>query len=1316
MPGLVLRIQNTDTNPAGLNIKGEELSYSEGDSNFIYLLTNMSGSNITITSNTTSITGNVTITGTAHTVTGLITGTITQANNSTTASYIRSTGVDGPHGMNSILSASYAISASYAPNAGGVEGGATNYIPLWTSPNTLSTSSMYQSSTNIGIGTTSPGYKLTVAGTVAFPSLTETNVTDVVMIDVSTGELFRTASTAIAGTYAPGGTNSQIQFNDNGFFGGVPTLTYTGSLLRATGSFTGSFSGSLFGTASWAISASRAISSSYALTSSFSISSSYALSSSFALSASRAVSSSFAFTASQAISSSYSLTASFVKNALTASWITSSGVYGPYGANSILSASYASGSTSASYASSSTSASYALTASYALNTDVSNLQKVTDAGSGSGNDIYVDGVFIKPSGSYPNWVAAIDHTGPGTTIGGKIILREPSSDGNGDTVTIDVTGLSGNKSISIPDGNGYLPLSVNGNFANSAGAITIPTSAGNLSGSGDLNYIAYWSSSTSTLGDSMIYYDDINEYIGIGTSTPSGALSVSGTVYFYDLTEQSQVNFVTYDSASGQLYYFSTASWAYSASQAISSSYAVSSSQAESSSYALTASYVINALTASFITASNVWGPHGSSSVLSASYAVSSSQAESSSYALTASYASNGGVTQITAGTNITIDPINGLGNVIINATSTTFPYSGSAIITGSLLISGSGLTVTGSVYAPDITGSLFGTASWAYSASQAVSSSYAVSASNALTASLALFSVTSSYPMNVTGSTIYSTGPLSIANPNPRGNILIGSGSGNSTVTESVFLGTEAGKNSISASNSILIGYRAGFASNNSSTIGKNNIIIGTNIALSSNRQDSINIGGIIFGTGSYSITTGNPNSTTIVDGKIGINVINPTYNFEVSGNVAFPSLNSINTTNVVTWGTNGQLFYTASSALRPDSASYALSSSQANSASYASAAGGITGGETNYITLWSSPTALTSSIMYQTSNNVGIGTINPTYKLHVVGTGYFDDDVTINQNKKLLLSRNAAGNGLELTGIVDGDISLYVQNTSPNIAATAGIKFGNGLLNVASYIFNASNTSTNYYANSLILDAITGSIELISRKEDIIFSTAASRQPKVVIKQSGNVLITTGSTTDSNYKLFVSSSATSPSGALRIDNVLYVTASNVGINTLPSYNLHASGTISFPSLTVSSQPHFVSYNSSSGQLFYLSTSSFTAATASFVTASNVWGPFGSNSISSASYASGSTSASYAATASYVPTMKGGSASSTSFGGTPLTSSTITFGSAFPNNLYAVTVTGEDARSWTIQNKVSGSFVINSNSTTQLTGPVYWIAVPFNS
>jgi len=89
------------------------------------------------------------------------------------------------------------------------------------------------------------------------------------------------------------------------------------------------------------------------------------------------------------------------------------------------------------------------------------------------------------------------------------------------------------------------------------------------------------------------------------------------------------------------------------------------------------------------------------------------------SFATTSSYALNGGVTQITAGTGISINQ--STGNVTITNTGggggATFPYTGSAIISGSLIVTGSTNSSGG------FTGSLFGTASHAITASYALSS-----------------------------------------------------------------------------------------------------------------------------------------------------------------------------------------------------------------------------------------------------------------------------------------------------------------------------------------------------------------------------------------------------------------------------------------------------------------------------------------------------------------------------------------------------------------------------------------------------------------
>ncbi len=137
----------------------------------------------------------------------------------------------------------------------------------------------------------------------------------------------------------------------------------------------------------------------------------------------------------------------------------------------------------------------------------------------------------------------------------------------------------------------------------------------------------------------------------------------------------------------------------------------------------------------------------------------------SASYAVTASYAENGGVTQLIAGTNVTLSPTNGKGAVTVNA---VLASSGSGTPNGPLyslqfnnggLFSGSGnftllnnadLYLTGSLrVSGSITGSLFGTASWASTASNAITASYilnAVSSSFASTASFVALAQSASY------------------------------------------------------------------------------------------------------------------------------------------------------------------------------------------------------------------------------------------------------------------------------------------------------------------------------------------------------------------------------------------------------------------------------------------------------------------------------------------------------------------------------------------------------------------------------------------
>lgn len=125
-------------------------------------------------------------------------------------------------------------------------------------------------------------------------------------------------------------------------------------------------------------------------------------------------------------------------------------------------------------------------------------------------------------------------------------------------------------------------------------------------------------------------------------------------------------------------------------------------------------------------------------------------------------------------------------------------------------------------------------------------------------------------------------------------------------------FIGYNAGINLDSAYSNI-IGFRAGYNVMEQNNLGQNNIIIGSNITLPAGRKDSINIGGIIFGTGSnLDLSNGLYAVSGSTNGKIGINVVTPTRNFEVSGSVAFPSLTNSIQPNLIGYNSStGQLFF---------------------------------------------------------------------------------------------------------------------------------------------------------------------------------------------------------------------------------------------------------------------------------------------------------------------------------------------------------------------------------------------------------------------
>ena len=177
------------------------------------------------------------------------------------------------------------------------------------------------------------------------------------------------------------------------------------------------------------------------------------------------------------------------------------------------------------------------------------------------------------------------------------------------------------------------------------------------------------------------------------------------------------------------------------------------------------------------------------------------------------------------------------------------------------------------------------------------------------------------------------------------------------------------------------------------------------------------------------------------------------------------------------------------------------------------------------------------------------------------------------------------------------------------------------------------------------------------------------------------------------------------------------------IGLSTTTGYKFDVIGTSRFNgNMSVTGSIVATSFTGS-----LLGSSSYSTTASYALIAQNVLG-----SITSASYALSASysttaqtllgsvvSASYALSASYAPNSggglktKAGAIANTSFTGTPETA-TVTFGAAFTDANYAIAITGEDARIWTVESKTTSGFTINSNSSQNIAGTTYWNAIAY--
>jgi hypothetical protein len=558
----------------------------------------------------------------------------------------------------------------------------------------------------------------------------------------------------------------------------------------------------------------------------------------------------------------------------------------------------------------------------------------------------------------------------------------------------------------------------------------------------------------------------------------------------------------------------------YGASSVLSSSFAISSSFAVTSSFTVSSSYALSSSlsqTSSFITASNVRGPHGFNSVITSSYSISSSSAISSSFATRAQ--------NISGGTNNYV--------ALWNSTTT---LSSSLLVQSPGIVTAYGLVAsyieqagagTNLIYLQnrDTTAGVthqtrFGTQQLGAGAARTLL--YAASPNTADTAGeLAIISENGGQVISTIGK--YTTGVNNTLS-------LYVSGSPN---TEIVRLHT--------AGNSFLNGGNVGIGISSPST----------------KLHISGTTGGIFEVDGANAVNGLYVNSS----GNVGLGTVSPSYKLDVSGTTRITStviLTGLSTQpfgNVVTYDiSTGQLYYTASSAI---------------------GGGGLSGGTTNFVPLWTSPTTLGSSIISQSSSNIGIG-ITPSYKLDVGGQLGISNKLFAAVVGDYNTIYSQAGNvGIYLGG--GGDPANYYYNTKHYFRNIAGatkvtIDATNGwlginvdptqVLDVAAQFAIAKFTSTTgtnaaffQYVNTggnfyLGVEGSTGATFGASAYAGVVYHSGAypiqfftSATLRATLTSGGNLGIGANTST-TTYKLDVNASGATGarvfSGSLAVGNIL--------------------------------------------------------------------------------------------------------------------------------------------------------------------------------
>jgi len=333
------------------------------------------------------------------------------------------------------------------------------------------------------------------------------------------------------------------------------------------------------------------------------------------------------------------LTSSYVANAVSASYAATASL-----AINAITASYVVLSQTASYVLNAASSSYAATASWAINAlTASSADSFTVRGGLTGSDALFTGTITAQRLNVQYITASTELVTGSTKFGTQL------TDTHQFTGSVSITGsLTINGTLTAT--SSYALNSLSSSYSATASFVTLAQTASFVQTAQTASYVLNAVSSSFSSTASFVTLAQTASYVQ-NAQTASYVLNAVSSSF------ASTASYVLNAISSS---FASTASFVTLAQTA---SYVLNAVSASFATNSATASFVTTAQTASFVTASNVWGPFGSNSIIS------------SSYALTASFALNAG------GASATNRIATGSVTASVNVVSASFQVTSASIV-----------------------------------------------------------------------------------------------------------------------------------------------------------------------------------------------------------------------------------------------------------------------------------------------------------------------------------------------------------------------------------------------------------------------------------------------------------------------------------------------------------------------------------------------------------------------------------------------------------------------------------------------------------